>query len=489
VIFLMALRNILRNKKNSVSVVLLIGAITTLFFIGNSVTGNGSRGLKQSFVDNITGDVLIEERGDVTMNLFGANTPVIEEYFSIPVLSAHSAIAAYLDAVPEAAFHTSQVTVTAALEVLGVKGAALLCGIDGSTYFDTLPGVVIEEGGFPVDGYGAMITAEKARSIEKRAGKTLKIGEPLLFTSAGDTGFKIREIPLTGIYRYTGPVAYLNEVILTDAQTVRVLSSIQIATSDVEVAESAVSLLGQGSALDDMFDAGQSFTGAAGGSAGEPSLMEELTGMLAGNSEAPQTAGAAPAEGGDWNFIVVKLAPRVNADRFIRETREALKDFGAIAVGWRFAAGSSAILSLLVQMLFNAGVALVSVACVLAVLNILLIAVFRRTKEIGTLRAIGARGGYIRALILSENCVLGFIAGTLGIAAGAAVIKAVNNARIYLSNELLSSVLGGETLHIAFSPELALLSMFAALALSVLSSLYPVEMAVKIAPIVAVQSG
>jgi ABC-type lipoprotein release transport system permease subunit len=491
VIFLLALRNILRNKKNSASVIFLIGVITALFFIGNSVTGNGSRGLKRSFVDNITGDILIQEKGEVTMNLFGANTPIIDNYFTVPVLSAHSALLDYLKTFPEVSAIVSQVSGNAALEVLGTKEAVMLCGIDGDTYFDAFPGIVLEEGRFLVSGeFGAMVTAEKAEALEKRSGQTLRVGEPLLFTMAGETGFKIREAPLVGIYRYTNPTAYLNEVILADAQTVRVLSSVRIATSDVDVDEDALSLLGQGSALDSMFGGQAAFDDDTAGTASEGlSLVDELSGLLAGNSEKREAENAAFAEGGDWNFIVLRLEPNVSADRFIAKIKETLDGYGAAAVGWRFAAGSAAIIALVVQMLFNAGVVLVSIACVLAVVNILLIAVFRRTKEIGTLRAIGARDRFIRLLVLTENCALGLTAGILGVVFGALVLAMVNGAGVHLPNELLASILGGEILNVAFSPPLALLSMLVALALSVLSSLYPVEMAVKIAPIVAVQNG
>ena len=533
-IFLMALRNILRNKKNSASIVLLIGVITALFFIGNSITGNGSRGLRRSFVDNITGDILIEEKGEVTMNLFGANTPIIDNYFTVPVLSAHSALVEYLQALPEVSCVVSQVSGSAALEALGTSEAVLLCGVDGDAYFDAFPGITLVEGRFLKSGeFGAMVTAEKAQAIEKRAGQKLRIGEPLLFTMAGETGFKIREAPLVGIYRYANPTAYLNEVILADAQTVRVLASVQIATSDVEVDKEALSLLGQGSALDSVFgptgtSLGSGSTGEGGGPhsgeegpaslpasaaplgsgsteggggphsgeegpasllANTASLVDELSGLLAGNSERREAENAAAADGGDWNFIVLRLKANVNADMFMAKIKKTLDDHGATAVGWRFAAGSSAIIALLVQMLFNAGVVLVSIACILAVVNILLIAVFRRTKEIGTLRAIGARDRSIRLLVLTENGALGGAAGVLGVMLGVLILAIVNGAEIRLSNELLSSILGGEILHIAFSPLLALLSLLVALALSVLSSLYPVEMAVKIAPIVAVQNG
>jgi putative ABC transport system permease protein len=171
------------------------------------------------------------------------------------------------------------------------------------------------------------------------------------------------------------------------------------------------------------------------------------------------------------------------------KTKKTIAGFGAQAVGWRFAAGSSAVLSLLVQALFNAGIALVSLACVLAVVNILLIAVFRRTREIGTLRAIGARDTYIRLLILSENASLGVFAGIFGIAAGALLLNFINSLHIEISNDILASVLGGHVIHIEWERSLAIVTFGISMLLSLISSVYPVEMAVKIDPVVAVQSG
>ena len=91
-VFFLALRNIVRNKKNSVIIALLIAIITFLFFIGNSVTGKAARSIRQAYVESLTGDVVIQKAGDITMNLFGANTPIIDNYFTIPVFPAHDTV-------------------------------------------------------------------------------------------------------------------------------------------------------------------------------------------------------------------------------------------------------------------------------------------------------------------------------------------------------------------------------------------------------------
>jgi putative ABC transport system permease protein len=141
------------------------------------------------------------------------------------------------------------------------------------------------------------------------------------------------------------------------------------------------------------------------------------------------------------------------------------------------------------QSLFNAGVTLVSIAGIIVVINILLISVFRRTREIGTLRAIGASDSYIRFLVLGENVTLACTAGIIGILGGMWFLQVVNGAAIRIPNALIASLLGGDILSVAFLPGLAVISFVIALVLGILVSLYPVETAVRIDPIVAVQKG
>ena len=489
-IFLLAVRNIFRNKKNSVIIMLLIGVITALFFIGNSVFARSNRGLRQSYVDNLTGDIIIEKKSDVTMNLFGANAPVIDEYFTIPVLGAYNDIENQLSAFPEIQAYTGQVSVRCKLDVFDRRFNALLCGVDASTYFDMFPGIKLLEGRLLAPGeYGAMVTRRRADEIERESGQKIEIGTPLLFTSAGNTGFKLREVPLTGIFSYTARGQFMNQIIIVDVQTARTLAAIQIATSDVEPdAEKLVLLDESVGGIDNIFS-GDLFAGDQPSEAadGDSPPMSGVLDYLFSNGPV-EPGGVNDFSGGDWNFIILRLKKGVSAGRVIEELNKALSGFEAIALNWRFAAGSSAILILLLQSLFNAGIALAGLTGVIAIINIMLIAVFRRAREIGTLRAIGAAGSYIRFLILCENSIIGLCAGFTGVAVGAVILNVVNRLHITIENELIAGLLGGDVLAIDFSPSAALLSFAAALVLSTLASIYPVETAVKIEPVVAIRS-
>ena len=476
----LAFRNITRNKKDSAIIAMLIAVITFLFFVGNSVIGRADRNIRRAFVESLTGDVVLQKAGDVTMNLFGANAPVIDEFFEIPVLPAYDAVMGLVSTETGIGGITSQVSGKAFLDLLGLREPVLLGGIDADSYFSLFPGIILEEGRLLRGGeYGAMITAERARRIEERTGQRPIVGMPLLFTSGGAAGFKIREVPLVGIFRYQNPGQFMNEIVLIDPQTVRVLNSIQVAGA-VVAEDAGLDLLSIDS--DDIF--GDAFVAA--GETGDVEFTAEF--LRTYLRESGTGASDAPA-GGDWNFIILRLKDGVSPVSFIPSLNAKIAPYGLVAVNWRIASGSSAILTLLVQALFNSGIFLVSVVGVIAVINILLISVFRRVREIGTLRAIGAPDGYVRSLIYCENFFLALVAGCVGVLCGFVFSRWVNSLGIRIPNDLIGSVLGGPLVQVEFLPRLAGVSVVVAVLLGLAATVYPVEAAVRIEPEVAVRRG
>ena len=480
-VFFLVLRNIARNKKNNVIIALLVAVITFLFFIGNSIIGKSNLGIQQAFVQSLTGDVVLQKKIDVTMNLFGANTPIIDNFFTIPGFPAYDAVMELVVAEEGVMEITSQVSGKAWLDLLGVQEPVLLCGIDAATYFSMFKGIILEEGRFLRNGeYGAMITVERAQKIERQSGYYPQIGEPMLLTSGGTLGFRIREVPLTGIFSYQNPGQFMNEIIIIDPQTVRALNSIQVAGSfDAEINDVSLSLLTAD--INDIF--GMDITWNS-----EPIETEFSADFLqTWLAEAP--ADDVDLTGGDWNFILIRLETGLSSSAFINSLNKKIEPFGVIAVDWRIAAGTSAILLLMIQALFNAGMFLVCIAGVITVINILLISVFRRTREIGTLRAIGASDSYIRLLILQENLVLTILAGTAGICLGSLFLQWINSLALKIPNELIATLLGGEVLTLGFIPQVAVLSFILAIILGIIVSIYPMEVTVRIEPMEALRQG
>ncbi|QFP78014.1 ABC transporter permease [Deinococcus sp. AJ005] len=106
----------------------------------------------------------------------------------------------------------------------------------------------------------------------------------------------------------------------------------------------------------------------------------------------------------------------------------------------------------------------------LAVANTVMMGVFERTREFGTLRAIGARPGFVRALVLSESLLLSLVGGVGGVIVGLVGIWGVN-----LYTQQLAGIDAA-----ALTPRLVLLALGISLFLGLVSGLLPARTASKL---------
>jgi len=103
----------------------------------------------------------------------------------------------------------------------------------------------------------------------------------------------------------------------------------------------------------------------------------------------------------------------------------------------------------------------------LAVTNTVMMGVFERTREFGTLRAIGARPGFVRELVLTESLLLSLFGGVGGLLLGLVGIWGVN---LYTQN-----LAGFDAA--ALTPRLTLLALFISLLLGLIAGLLPARSA------------
>jgi putative ABC transport system permease protein len=108
----------------------------------------------------------------------------------------------------------------------------------------------------------------------------------------------------------------------------------------------------------------------------------------------------------------------------------------------------------------------------IGVMNIMLVSVTERTREIGLRKAVGARRGDILYQFLTETITLSVLGGLIGIAIGAAVSTLVN------SSGLISTVVSMESVVLAFG--------FSA-AVGIFFGLYPANRAAGLKPIEALR--
>jgi putative ABC transport system permease protein len=108
----------------------------------------------------------------------------------------------------------------------------------------------------------------------------------------------------------------------------------------------------------------------------------------------------------------------------------------------------------------------------IGIMNIMLVAVSERTREIGIRMAIGARPGHVRIQFLSESIVLCTLGGILGLALGVA------------SAIIISQVMGWPTL---ISPNAVIISVLFSAAIGVFFGYYPAHKAAGMDPIEALR--
>lgn len=118
-------------------------------------------------------------------------------------------------------------------------------------------------------------------------------------------------------------------------------------------------------------------------------------------------------------------------------------------------------------------------AGVISIGNILLISVKERTKELGVRRALGARPGEVRTLIVLESLVLTLVSGVYGISFGALVLWVVN----YFTKDIQDFPYTNPTVPVLYVVgALVIMVVF-----STLIGLIPAQRAVSIKPIDALR--
>jgi putative ABC transport system permease protein len=132
--------------------------------------------------------------------------------------------------------------------------------------------------------------------------------------------------------------------------------------------------------------------------------------------------------------------------------------------------------------------ALLTAIIAVGIMNTMYIAVRERTREIGTLRAIGmSRGGVLR-LVLIEALTLGFVATAAGALTGLVVAGAIDSARFRLDVEALRAILLADTLHLSAQLSDVVLAVVSFTLLTGLSALLPALRASRIAPVTAMHA-
>ncbi|MGY5872818.1 MAG: FtsX-like permease family protein [Candidatus Thorarchaeota archaeon] len=140
--------------------------------------------------------------------------------------------------------------------------------------------------------------------------------------------------------------------------------------------------------------------------------------------------------------------------------------------------------------LLLAGIAGISLLVAgIGIMNIMIVSLMERTREIGILKALGAKGRTVMGVFLSEALLIGIIGGVIGIAAGALLanlFSGIFSGGFAMGGRQTSDLSFG-TITPILTPELALWAMFFGVVVSVVFALYPAWRASKLDPVEALR--
>ena len=183
------------------------------------------------------------------------------------------------------------------------------------------------------------------------------------------------------------------------------------------------------------------------------------------------------------DYIIVQLKNSDNAT--ITSVSQAITDhFG----GQVTVISSTAVLSLLSTIfstiqLFLGGIAAISLLVAgIGIMNIMIVSLIERTREIGILKALGMKSRTVLTIFLGESVIIGLIGAVVGIILGWILANIV--ARV-----LASGIFGGSGFKVTplLTPEVLVGALAFGVGISVIFALYPAWRASKLKPVDALR--
>lgn len=487
VLLKIAVRNLLEHKTKSLIIGMLIMIGITILVVGNSFIDTASKGIEENYISNYTGNIIITssemEVPSLTMPMMSgdmeAATPIIPQYRDLKT---------YIENLPQVYSVAEQIDGLASIkwEDKG-EGYSILFGVEPESYMGSFPdGISILEGQFLQAGEpGIILSKEVARSLSDSANEEIKPGDKVLITAMnGTSGTKIRELTIYGIHELKGSSPELEMVSYVDPENMRILNGITLNTIEsVDLSSDEESFMGSVND-DDLFgsDDDSLFSDAA---MDEQEFAIDDWDSILGDTSIRDFYNVTNPDG--WHFLMVRLNNINDTDRTIRQLNDYFEeqDIEAKAWDWIDGAGMSAQLTNTMKIAFNILILIVAIVAIIIIMNTLVISVTERIGEIGTMRAIGARKGFVRVMITWETIIISVFFGLLGIVLGAIIVGIMGAIGFTATNMFMQVLLGGTV----FRPVLSLSAMGASLLVitlvGIIASLYPVSVALKISPVTA----
>ena len=475
------------SRRSSLVIILFITFAVCLFCLANAVFDSTEQGVQTNYIASFTGDFIIRPKSRMQQSLFGDETPVTGELTVLDTVVPYEKIIQALQSMPEVYATTGQISGAAMAERSDGQNrtAAYVFGVEGEDYLSLMKSIHILRGSPYLHGQrGVMLCSQLAEKLGVDVGNTVQ------FIVADGPNYKIRAAEVSAVFEYEIYNEIFGRFIIADPITVRSLLGItEVFSSDsYELSEEATNLFAENNDFDDFDDLFADATDF------DQALISEIT-ETAPDSESDSGDTAQPAaeidlsESTSWNYIIVRLKEGQKTKRVMKKVSRLCRKNGwpVQVADWRHAAGSTALYLYWMRKIFNIGIVIVLAAGFIIVNNSLVINILDRTREIGTLRAVGAKKRFISLQCMVENLILTLTSGLLGVLAGTLCTHFINKAHIVLHNSFLVQLFGADAITVYVNGTNVFKLFLLVLALALLGWIYPVINALKVSPVDAIQ--
>jgi len=211
-------------------------------------------------------------------------------------------------------------------------------------------------------------------------------------------------------------------------------------------------------------------------------ILEEIGGMMFGSADtrifiAFTTAQRIFHTGNIVDQIIIKAESIESVDKITREVQDELGE-GVMVLSSQVITGMvGSVMTMLGAIL--GGIAAISlVVAGISVINTMTISVMERTREIGVMKALGAKSRDVLMMFLTESLLTGLIGGTIGVVFGVFLGQIASVMLTFMWDVSLTSVP---------SLEVGVIGIVFAAITGTLSGLYPSRKASKLAPVEALR--
>jgi putative ABC transport system permease protein len=507
-IFKIAWRNIQRHRGKSLIIgsILFIGAL--LMTVGNGVISGMNAGLQKNIVQGFTGDIVLvsdkHESENVFLEMMGKEVEPLYNYKSIDtVLKTVRFVKKWLPIGKNMAMALNEDGGLAdGVYVLGVNMKEYrdffgdnLKVVEGRMLGENEPGVLVPTGWRKqfAEFYNMILTSDSTSKLDTSTlGKdvnahlsTMSRRTDLIYMgmSADNATTDIR-VPVCGVVKYRSLNGIWGQFPIVDIESYRECQGYFSAfTQTAEVKKETADLLKKSDeSLDDLFSQDNMIVANSVGA----SAAELAEGSLRVMKDTVRKSGDLDA--GAFNLVLVKIANGEQLEKAVADLNKifSAKKTGVKAVTWKKAIGPVGSMAVLIKTSLFVFVMLLFFVAIIIIVNTLSMAAIERTTEIGMMRAIGARKGFIRSMFLGETAMLSAVFGGAGIFIGIVIVNIIAAFNITSSNDMAQLLYGGDTFKPLLSVVDIVLAIIQLIIVTIIAVIYPIRVASNITPLDAI---